>query len=229
MFFKHKVLSNKKLNKKFNLIKLESKNKNFSFRTGQFVAVKTRNGVFRLYSIASEPGDLPLWNIFVDITPGGPGTTYLKFLRTGDVVETLAPKGQFILSNKMNNYIFGATGCGIAPFIPMINELLKNKNKRISLIWGLRFREDISLSEMLDSLCKKYPNFSYEIILSKSDKKWQGRSGHVTSPILEKAINYGPTKTGIYLSGSREFVKETTDILNKENFPMKKIYFETCY
>jgi ferredoxin-NADP reductase len=229
MLFRHTVISNKKLNAKFNSIKLRSKSKDFLFRVGQFVAVRADKNIFRLYSIASEPQDLPYWNIFVDITPGGPGTSYLKSLKKGQVVETLSPKGQFILSNKMNNYIFGATGCGIAPFIPMITELLKNKEKKVSLIWGLRFKKDIALTKMLNSLRKIHSNFSYEIILSKPETSWHGKRGHVTLPILEKVKESDSTKTGIYLSGSREFIKEATVVLDKEKFPLKKIYFEACY
>ena len=83
MFFKHDVVSNIKLNSKFNSIKFKSESKSFIFKTGQFVAVKVNKNIFRLYSIASEPEDLPYWNMFIDITPGGPGTTYLKSLKKG--------------------------------------------------------------------------------------------------------------------------------------------------
>ena len=129
----------------------------------------------------------------------------------------------------MNNYIFGATGCGIAPLIPMISEIVKNAEKKIFLYWGLRFNKDIALTEMLNSLKQKYPNFSYEIIISKPDDTWKGKGGHATYPIMEKAKKLDKEKTGIYLSGSRDFINEATDVLNKEKYPLKKIYFEACY
>ena len=229
MFFQHEVISNTKLNSKFRSIRLKSNSKNFSFKTGQFVLMKVGDNISRSYSIASEPTELPYWNMFIDITPGGPGTTFLKSLKKGQTVETSEPKGQFILSRKMNNYIFGATGCGIAPFIPMITELLKNTEKKVSLVWGLRFNKDIALTKMLNSLSTTYPNFSFEIVLSKPDKNWGGKGGHATFSIVQKAKKLDKKTTGIYLSGSREFVKESTHELDKEKFPLKKIYFEACY
>ncbi len=229
MIFQHNVISNQKLNSKFHSIKLKSNSKNFSFKTGQFVLTKVGDNIFRSYSIASEPEQLPYWNMFIDVTPGGPGTTFLKSLKKGQTVETSEPKGQFILSRKMNNYIFGATGCGIAPFIPMISELLKNTDKKVSLVWGLRFNKDIALTKMLTSLSMTYPNFSFEIVLSKPDKNWEGKGGHATFSIVQKAKKFDKETTGIYLSGSRDFVKESTKGLDKEKFPLKKIYFEACY
>jgi ferredoxin-NADP reductase len=229
MFFRHETVSNRKLNAKFNLIRLMSKSKYFTFKTGQFVSVKISKSILRLYSIASNPEDLPYWNIFTDITPGGPGTTYLKTLKKGEIVCTSKPKGKFLLNRKMDNYVFGATGCGIAPFIPMVKNIIKNRKKKVVLVWGLRSKKDIALVETLNSFQKQCSNFSFEIILSKPDKIWHGKGGYVTPTILERAKQSDYTKTGIYLSGSREFIKEITKNLQKERFPAKKIYFEACY
>jgi NAD(P)H-flavin reductase len=82
---------------------------------------------------------------------------------------------------------------------------------------------------MLSSLSNTYSNFSFEIVLSKPDKNWAGKGGHATFAIVQKAKKLDRQTTGIYLSGSREFVKESTERLDKEKFPLKKIYFEACY
>jgi ferredoxin-NADP reductase len=229
MFFRHETVSNRKLNAKFNLIRLMSKSKYFTFKTGQFVSVKINKSIFRPYSIASNSEDLPYWNIFTDITPGGPGTTYLKTLKKGGIVRTSKPKGKFLLNRKMDNYVFGATGCGIAPFIPMIKNIIKNRKKKVVLVWGLRFKKDIALVETLNSFHKKSSNFSFEIILSKPNKTWHGKGGYTTPIILERVKLFDYVKTGIYLSGSGKFIKEAIYNLQKVKFPAKKIYFEVCY
>jgi NAD(P)H-flavin reductase len=229
MFFQHEVISNKELNSKFNSIKLRSLDKSFSFSPGQFVLFRIKDNILRAYSIASTPEDLPKWEIFVDISPSGPGTTYLRMLKNGDTVKTLNPSGQFVLGQKGGNYIFAATGCGVAPFLSMIKEIIKNKENKVFLYWGLRFNKDIALKKVLDSYSKTDKNFTYEIVLSKPDPDWKGLTGHLINPLIAKAKLLGKGNYKIYLSGSREFVRETTEALEKEKFPARKIYFESCY
>lgn len=227
MLYKHKVVSNRRLNEKFHLIKLESLNKIFLFKEGQFVRVKVKKDISRSYSLASSSNKLPYWQIFVDITPGGPGTTYLKNLKKEDIIKTSPASGQFILSKKSETYIFGATGCGIAPLIPMIEKLL-TENKKIFLFWGLRYKKDITLETFLNK-CRLRGNFYPEIVLSRPESAWRGKEGYITSFILKRVKAFSSDKIAVYLSGSSEFIKETTYALTKERFPVKRIYLEACY
>ncbi len=229
MFSEHEVISNKVLNEKFNLIRFKAKSSNFSYKVGQFVTIKVKDNVFRCYSIASLPEELPLWDIFVDISPGGPGTTYLKSVKKGDVIETLSPRGNFLLNKKLNKHIFAATGCGIAPFLPMLKGLIKTKNKKIFLLWGLRFKKDIVLEDLLKSYAKANRNFSFKIILSQPEKDWKGETGHINNTISKIAKELSFVDTGIYLSGSGEFIKESQHLLLNDKFPLKRIFVEACY
>ena len=140
---RHEVVRNEVLNDKFNLLTLRCQDK-LNFNIGQFVLLSIGKSINRAYSLASCPHELPFWKIFVDITPGGPGTTYLKNLKKGDIIQTGHPTGQFTLSLTGETYIFGATGCGIAPFLPMIETLLDN-HKKVCLYWGLRYKKEVSL------------------------------------------------------------------------------------
>ncbi len=229
MFSEHEVISNKVLNGKFNLIKLKAKSSNFLYKVGQFVTIKVKDNVFRSYSIASLPQELPFWDIFVDISPQGPGTTYLKSVKKGEVIETLNPRGALLLNKRFKNYIFGATGCGIAPFLPMLKELLKSKDKKIFLLWGLRFKKDIVLKDLLKSYAKTNRNFSFKIILSQPEKGWKGERGHINNSVARIAKQFSYSNTGIYLSGSGEFIKESQSLLLNEKFPLKRISVEACY
>lgn len=229
MPFKHEVISNKALNGKFNLIRFKSKSNAFFFKIGQFTVVKINSSVSRCYSFASTPKELPFWDIFVDITPGGPGTTYLKSLKPGGVIETLGASGQFGMEKNIKNYIFGATGCGIAPFLPMVEDLSKKRGIMIYVYWGLRDKGDIALANLLKSYSKVNKSFHFEIVLSKPDDKWKGKTGHVTSEILKTAKELPNKGAGIYLSGSKEFITDAYKLLVKRKFPSNKIYHEACY
>jgi len=230
MFVTHKVISNTVLNRKFNLIKLITLNPDlFDFKAGQFVTVRINKDTFRSYSIASSPSTLPYWNIFVDITPGGPGTTYLKALKKGDQIQTSTASGHFVLETKYPKYIFGATGCGIAPFMSIIEDLIKYNDKEIVVIWGLRYHHEIALLSQFKHFSKANNKFSLNIILSKPEKSWRGKSGRITPHLIQSAIQSPHNYPGIYLSGSSEFIQNARNKLLKLKVPPNSIHFESCY
>lgn len=231
MFIQHKVISNKKLNKKFNLIRLRAKKKDFNFKPGQFITLKVTNSVFRCYSISSSADILPYWQMFVDITPGGPGTSLIKQLKKGDCIETSPPAGKFIYKKDgSKKIILAGTGCGIAPLFPILQEALENNRvNKILLLWGLRFKKDIVLENHLKQIAKNNAKFHYEIVLSRPERKWTGYTRHIQTHIVKNTKTLLSKKTSIYLSGSEKFVKESINGLKKTKPAPAQIYFEKCY
>lgn len=227
----HEVISNQVLNYKFRLLRFKTKNKGFTFEPGQFTVIKIDDAIFRCYSIYSLPHELPFWQIFVDIIPGGPGSQFLKNLAAGDKIETTKISGAFTLKkDKSQTVVFAATGCGLAALKPMIEKLLKQKDKpKIFLLWGLRHKKDIVLKDLLEDWRKKNPCFSYEIVLSQPKSDWKGKNGHITPHVIKLAKILPQDKTAIYLCGGSEFVEESQKFLLKIKFPQKRIYFEKCY
>lgn len=222
------VIKNKKLNYKFNLVQLRFVDQFPNFLPGQYVSLKVSNSISRYYSIFSSSTDLPYWSILVDITPGGPGTIYIKSLKKGGIIKTSKALGKFTLNKSQSeNVIFGATGCGIAPLKPMIEKLLSSQNKKIFLLWGLRLKRDIVLKELLDKWVKTHPNFSYNITLSKPEKTWSGKKGHINSHLIKVVKKLQVKKTSVYLTGNTGFIKNVLDGLEKIKFPVEKIYFES--
>ncbi|MFC1710266.1 FAD-dependent oxidoreductase [Patescibacteria group bacterium] len=222
----HTVIDNKKLNSKFHLLTFRVKSSSFTFKPGQFIMLEVAKGVPRAYSIASMPNTLPLWNMLVDITPGGPGTTYLKNLKKKDRIKTTEPTGQFVLGKETQTHIFAATGCGIAPFIPMIESLLGNN---IHLIWGLRNYEDITLKSTLSSWKRKSKNFSYDIVLTNPPRVWKGKTGRINKHVEDKIKSLKGRGVSVYLSGSSDFVIDAKSIINKNGIPLNSIHSEACY
>jgi len=231
MFLKHEVISNNKLNKKFNLIRLRVKKIGFNFKPGQFVTLKITDSVFRCYSISSSPDILPFWHIFVDITPGGPGTSYIKKLKPGDTIETTLPTGKFVYKKDgSKNIILAGTGCGIAPLLPILQTSLKdNLINKVLLLWGLRFKKDIVLENQLKQITKNNAKFHYKIILSRPEEKWTGNTGHIQKHIVKNTKILPPRETSIYLSGNGEFIKESLSDLKKTRSTPAQIYIEKCY
>lgn len=232
-FYKSKVVSNQKLNYKFHLLRfqLQGNPDLFQFKAGQFVAVKVGRQTFRSYSVASSPNALPFWEIFVDTTPQGPGSCYLQSLKVGDLVEATGPKGVFTLEENPALYsLMVATGCGLASIRPMVKELLRqNPQSHIFLLWGLRFSKDIVLLDELKSWEEQYPNLRCELVLSKPEVKWSGKTGHVTQHLASIVKTLPPHQTHIYLCGNSSMIEDVNKTLKEVNFPLDQIFFERYY
>ncbi len=236
-FFSSIVLENKKLNDKFHHLRLRAENPDFQFKTGQFTVLKIDSLTYRSYSISSTPQKLPLWEMFVDVTPQGPGTRYLESLKPGQAIETSRPAGNFIITQKApRNIIFGATGCGIASIKPLIEQLLTQpaspakQNEQpaihIQLFWGLRHIKDIVWQENFKQWAKDHPSFHYQIYLSRPEGPWDGKTGHINTGLLTLTKTLLPLQTAVYLCGSLEMITDITEQLSVAGFPDKQIFFE---
>lgn len=231
-FIQSEVLENQPLNYKFHLLrfKLKSKDvKSFSFKAGQFILVTVGGSLFRAYSIASSPQKLPIWEILLDVTPNGPGCQYLKRLKVGDIVRTSTPKGIFALkSDGALNIVMGATGCGLASIKPIVEDILE-QGKNICFFWGLRHEEDIFDRTFLENWKKTSPAFQYEIILSKPENGWKGKTGHINSYMVEHIKDLPHQETSVYLCGNSKMIADVKSQLEKINFPQERVYFERHY
>lgn len=206
------VIENRVLNNKFRLIKFKLNGGIWHFKPGQFVIVKITDKIFRDYSVASLPEQLPFWETILDVTPNGPGCKYLSRLKPGDTIETSAPLGTFVLKNKNpQHFLMIATGSGIASIKPMVEELSKNKKNKITLLWGLRFEEDIFYRKL----------FEKNIVLSKPNEKWSGKTGHVTDHLVKA--------DAVYLCGNQAMITDVTKALKKIGVLSKNIYFEKYF
>mgnify|MGYP001602698556 CR=1 FL=1 len=219
-FLQSTVIDNQVLNDKFRLIKFKLDGKLWSFKPGQFVIFKIAPKIFRDYSIYSLPEELPFWEILLDVTPNGPGCKYLSKLKNGDKIETSVPMGSFFVNNrKPGNFILVATGCGFAPTKCMASQLFKDKKNNVSVLWGLRHPKDI------------FPNgISHaEIVLSKQDKNWSGKTGHVTDHLEAIVQKFPAKKTGVYVCGNSTLISDVSRILQSYGVPSKNIHFEQYY
>src|SRR5438309_2338179 len=99
------------------------------FDPGQFVTFYVdRNGatVTRSYSIASSPDLVDRFDLLVKKVDGGYVSTYLTSLHGGEQLRMIGPLGRFLLKDPGNRpVVFVCTGTGIAPFIPMLEQLLR--------------------------------------------------------------------------------------------------------
>lgn len=180
-------------------------------RVGQSIGIlppgKNENGrdyKLRLYSVASptkgEGGKSHLISTTVKRTIEelennelylGVCSNYLADLEPGDKVKMTGPSGRrFLLPENATdfNYIFFATGTGIAPYRGMIMELLEaGIENDIVLVFGCPYRTDLLYADYFESLDEDHDNFHYLPHISREDRRRDGSKKYVQTCLWDKA------------------------------------------
>lgn len=180
----------------------------------------------RLYSIASSVSGDDLKKDSVSIcvkrviyqnpltnkTVKGICSNYICDLKPGDPIRLTGPIGQaFLLPDEPNaNYIFIATGTGIAPFRAFWRNLFLEEKKvkfvgNIYLFFGVPYSNGILYHEEIEELAKKHKNFQVKYAISREDKNSDGSKKYVHHLIQENMseifdLLHSP-RTYVYLCG----------------------------
>ena len=101
----------------------------------------------------------------------GLASNWLCDLQVGTKIPITGPAGKRFLLPKRpeeHDYIFFATGTGIAPFRGMIHELLSSGvQSQIVLIMGAPYATDLLYHEELEALAEQHAHFTYLTALSR--------------------------------------------------------------
>jgi NAD(P)H-flavin reductase len=203
------------------------------FQAGQFIMLNVPGmPAKRSYSIASPPSLTHQIDILVDVGPQGDGSMYLQSLNPGEEVTFLAPAGQFTLSSNIEtekNLVMIATGSGISAIRSMILELLQHQGdvRNITLLWGMRYIEDVFWEEDFRLLEKQFPQFHFDLVLSKAPPDWPLCHGHVTDCLNTHFHNF--TQTGYYLCGNQIMIKNTQALLATKGVDPNLIHHERFF
>lgn len=204
------------LNPKIKFVRLGLK-EDFVFKSGQFVNVEVAPNFYRAYSIASSGLTPKILEFVVDITPGGKGSQFFEKLNSGEEVHLKGPFGRLVLPESIAGELcFVATGTGIAPFRSMLGELDRG---RVSLFWGLRYKEDIFFEEEFKNLKK------FCISLSKPED-WNGKVGHITDCLEKESFSQ---ETLFYLCGNQAMITDAKKMLTEKGVEENKVVFEKFY
>jgi len=204
-----------------------------NFVPGQYTSLKVSDeGMRRSYSVASLPEGRSI-DVLVDITPMGVGSKYILGLKVGDAVEVLGFLGRFTIDPlglfEAKHLLFIATGTGIAPLKPMVEDLLYKKHYagEVRLIWGMRHEEDLYWLKEMDNINRDFDNFKFDVVLSQATEDWPGFKGHVG--VLVDQLTQDWSTTLAYLCGSPEMIAETEIQLKEKGVPEGQIHYEKYY
>jgi len=108
----------------------------------------------------------------------GVASNWLCDRKPGDKVRLTGPSGKrFVLpvDAAAHDYVFFATGTGIAPFRGMIADLLEGGvNTRVALVMGSPYATDLLYDKWLRETAAKHPNFSYITAISREPNAGSG-------------------------------------------------------
>lgn len=141
----------------------------------------------------------------------GVASNYLADLQPGDKVLMTGPSGKrFLLPENARdfNYLFFATGTGIAPYRGMIKELFEEPFENdCALIFGCPYRTDLLYADYFEEMDETRDNFHYLKSISREKRRKDGTKFYVQSqledeeelllPVLQKE------NTLIYICGMK--------------------------
>jgi ferredoxin-NADP reductase len=204
---------------------LSDEDRAIRWRPGQFISLtcgKQDNGepLLRSYSIASRPDGDGL-DLVVRLIEGGAASGWLAKLSVGDEVRFTGPMGFFVLElQHTGDLVFAATGTGIAPIVPMIEEALeRTETGRIHLYWGLRAEEDLFWRERIEELAAS-PRFSSALHLTRAGDAWPGPRGRIIDPVMQLLPSL--TKPTFYLCGNGAMITDLKKSLVSQGVDRKR-------
>ena len=138
-------------------------------------------------------------------------SNYLANLKPGDKVKVTGPSGKrYLLPENAGdfNYVFFATGTGIAPFRGMIIELFEaGLQGNVALVFGCPYRTDLLYPKYFKEMAENHDNFDYITCVSREERRTNGSKKYVQSAIEDHKDVLGPIlekeNTLIYLCGMK--------------------------
>lgn len=153
----------------------------------------------------------------------GECSNYLCDLRAGDPVALSGPQGKrFLLPKDVDSYdyLFLATGTGIAPFRGMVMELLSAPNgpcrSRVELIMGAPYSTDLLYDAQFQNLARSHANFRYHTAISRESNP-QYVSSLLQNNMQDFAGMLGSRRTLIYICGLEGMEKGVYTVLAEHN------------
>lgn len=140
-------------------------------------------------------------------------SNYVADLRVGDEVQVTGPSGRSFLLPRdpsAHDYLFMATGTGIAPFRGMLIELLEGPGapceSEIHLVMGAPYTTDLLYDDLLRDLAERHANFHYHVAISREQRPG-GRRGPYVHQLVDEEMErtfadlLGRDRTLCYLCG----------------------------
>lgn len=188
------------------VFKIDSK---ISFIPWQFVMMEIANWAKvspkRAYSVVSYKSEIDELTLCID-NVNWVWTAWIFNLKEWDKVNFIWPMGNFNLKNEAEQIYFFATWIWLPPIKCLVETLLNPSwkgglggFKSTTIFFWTRYKKDIYYEQWMKDLANKYPNFKYEICLSREEISWY-HHWYITNKIVDEKIDF--TNAEVYYCGS---------------------------
>lgn len=218
----------------------EELKKDFSYKSGQYLTLKTKIGgeeVRRSYSLCSSPIENK-WQVAVKKIEGGLFSTYAcTQLKPGDTLEVMPPNGNFfvpVAPTSAKNYIVFAAGSGITPILSIIKtHLALEPQSTFKLFYLNRTAKSIIFKEEIEALRNTYfGRFEIFYFLTKEQRDIPLLNGRFTSEkikvLTDKLIDVNQTDE-CFICGPEEMIFLIRDQLMEAGLANDKIHYELFF
>ena len=199
-----------------------------AFEPGQWVSARLpvtvgdQESIKRSYSIASEPGGTPRFELALTRVKDGPGSAWLCALEPGAVVPFVGPHGFFTRrATDTSPALFVATGTGVTPMRSMLRAALAaGSTTPVVLLFGVRREADLIYREELEAMASRHPFLRVVTTLSQPAEGWTGQRGYVQTHVpelwAELSARTPDAPPHAYVCGLERMVGSVRDLLRKE-------------
>ncbi len=209
----------------------------FKFIPGQYVMFKTEiNGkeLKRSYSISSSPGEGELRVGVKEVTNGRFSTFANRQLKVGDVLNTLAPRGRFVVNTDPANrkhYVSFCAGSGVTPIISMMKHVLETEPlSRFTTFYGNRYASTIIYFDEINALKNRFPDrLEIHYVMSKEEMGSDLFRGRIDEEKIRRfsEILFDPSEVdAFYMCGPEEIIHAAKNVLTEKGVEAAKIHFE---
>lgn len=188
-----------------------------NFYPGQYISIiSDQPSIYREYSIASGTTE-PWFSFIIRKIPEGKITRFLYFLQPQETITTSLPAGNFRpgFAQKNGEFIFIATGTGVAPFVSYLKSYPHRPPRQI--LYGVRYLKEAIVLPELKQHCPT--------LLAISREKIAGHHyGHVTDLLDKLPIN---STIHYYLCGLQNMILEVSRWLKQQGVSKTQIHQDT--
>jgi ring-1,2-phenylacetyl-CoA epoxidase subunit PaaE len=209
----------------------------YRYTQGQYLTLRTtvnNEDIRRSYSICSSVQDNAL-RVAIKRVPGGEFSTWAnESLKAGDMIDVMAPMGNFNLPLSQDNachYVGFAAGSGITPLISIIKTtLMTEPNSRFTLFYGNRASSSVIFKEELAAIKDMYlGRFTLAYVLSREPQDIALFNGRIDKEKCEHLLTSWidiNNIDGVFICGPEQMTKDVSDLLQEKGLPKSKIKAE---
>lgn len=193
-----------------------------AYLPGQYVDI-IQGGTRRSYSIANAPRPDGKLELQISRVEDGVMSRYwFNDAKANDLLRLEGPLGTFCFrTTEPANFVFLATGTGIAPVKAMLEELDRSPDlalgKSIYVYWGGRLGSDIYWNVKTDCV-----DVQFVPVLSRSNPGWLGRTGYVQEALINDGVDLG--NAVVYACGSDAMIHSARTLLESAGLHPKNFY-----